>query len=496
MHLAGFHKKGLVAVLLLLAILTSGLRPAASASAQDLHPQAGQAGSATNQIIIKYKPSSIASRAPAQAGQMARLNGKAGLAIQYFRKMSGDADVLRLPASLPIAQVQAITAKLMNLPEVEYAEPDQVVLPALIPNDAQYSNQWDLFGPNGINAPTAWDSSTGTRSIVIADIDTGITSHADLSGRTVPGYDFITDPAVANDLGGRDDDPSDPGDWVTTQDLAAIGICFGQTIHNSTWHGTHTAGTIGASGNNGLGIAGINWTSPILPVRVLGKCGGITSDIVDGVRWAAGLAVPGVPANPNPAKVMNLSFGVRLTASPYTCSATWQNAIDDVTAAGAVVVAAAGNNNEDASRFSPANCNNVITVAATDINGARATYSNFGALVEIAAPGGGHDFLHPENDILSTYNTGTTIPVADTYAYEAGTSMAAPHVTGVVSLMLSINPTLSPAVVLQILQRTARPFPNGSSCISAGCGSGLLDAGAALKFVESTRVFLPLVLHQ
>jgi serine protease len=497
-HFLHPYKQGFFAGLLLLAIAFSGFGPAVNVSAQANQQQTGQAGSSTDQIIIKYKSASIAFKAPAQVNQMTRLNGKVGLALQYFRKMSGDASVLRLPARLPLAQVQAITAELMTLPEVEYAEPDQVILPALVPNDTQYSDQWDLSGVNGINMPAAWDITTGSSRIVIADIDTGITNHADLSGRTVPGFDFISDPASANDGDGRDANPGDPGDWVTAQDLIQIGICFGQTIHNSTWHGTHTAGTLGAIGNNNLGVAGINWNSPILPVRVLGKCGGVTSDILDAVRWAAGLPVAGVPDNAHPAKVLNLSLGAHV--STPVCSAAWQSAINDAYAAGTVIVAAAGNGNngaaEDASHFTPGNCDNLITVAATDINGNRATYSNFGALVEIAAPGGGHDPLHPENDILSTFNTGATIPVIDAYAYDAGTSMAAPHVTGVVSLMLSVNPTLSPAVILQILQRTARPFPSGSTCISAGCGSGLLDALAVLKAVQGTRSFIPLVLHQ
>ena len=190
----------------------------------------------------------------------------------------------------------------MALPEVEYAEPDEILFPALTPNDTFYSNQWDLFGTNGINAPAAWDITTGSSSIVVADIDTGITSHADLSGRTVPGYDFISDPAVANDSDGRDRTQAtwglgSPGYYQQPHKFTSC------RIQNSSWHGTHTAGTIGAKGNNGLGVAGINWNSMILPVRVLGKCGGVTSDVIDGLRWSAGLTVTGVPNNTQPAKV-------------------------------------------------------------------------------------------------------------------------------------------------------------------------------------------------
>ena len=215
--------------------------------------------------------------------------------------------------------------------------------------------------------------------------------------------------------------------------------------------------------------------SKILPVRVLGKCGGYTSDIVDGLRWAAGLSVSGVPANPNPAKVANLSLG-----GYGGCDSTWQNAINAVTAAGMVVVVAAGNSNADASSIS---LRPVVMASsrwhATNRSGSRAYYSNYGSKVEISAPGGAQSFANDPNGILSTLNTGTTVPVSDTYVYYQGTSMATPHVTGVVSLMFSLNPSLTPAQVLQILQSTARPFPAGSTCNTstmrqrhAGCRRG------------------------
>jgi serine protease len=494
-----FTNKRLAIGFLLLALTTSGLGPmpampgrvslpgqglAASAQiglAYTAQAQVGQVEGLTDQIIIKYKSTTSAFSAPARADQMASLNNTSGISLQYLRRMSGDANVIRLPGRLPLAQVQAISAKLMTLPEVEYAEPDQILLPALAPNDTLYSDQWDLFEANGINAPAAWDVTTGSSNIVVADIDTGITNHADLSGRTVPGYDFISYTAVSNDGDGRDADPSDPGDWVAKNECYA-----GSSASNSSWHGTHTAGTIGASGNNSLGVAGINWNSKILPVRVLGKCGGYDSDIIDSLRWAAGLAVSGVPANAKPAKVANLSLG-----GIGACSTSWQNAINAVNAAGMVVVVAAGNNNANASGYTPASCNGVITVAATNRSGSRAYYSNYGSKVEISAPGGAQSSANDPNGILSTLNTGTTSPVADTYIYYQGTSMATPHVTGVVSLMFSINPSLTPAQVLQILQNTARPFPSGSTCTTSLCGSGMLDAAAAVNVVAMTGTATP-----
>ena len=424
----------------------------------------------TNQIIIKYRSGAEAQASRIQPGQMKILSDKAGIALTFVREMSGDANVLSLPEKLPVQQVRAISEILMELPEVEYAEPDERAFPALTPNDSLYINQWDLFGAQGINAQPAWDITTGLSSIVVADIDTGIRNHVDLSGRTVPGYDFVIDTPSGNDgqnngVNDRDNDASDPGDWITQAEHDS-GYFMGCPVTNSSWHGTHTAGTIGAIGNNSAGIAGINWNSKILPVRVLGKCGGFTSDIADGMRWAAGLAVSGVPSNPYPAKVLNLSLW-----GSGACGTTYQNAINDITSAGAVAVIIAGNSNTDASGYRPGNCTGVITVAATGTTGSKASYSSFGSTVEISAPG---------DSILSTLNTGTTVPAADSYVYYQGTSMAAPHVTGVVSLMFSIDPTLTPAQVLSILQSTARAFPGGSTCNTSICGSGILDAGAAL----------------
>ena len=424
----------------------------------------------TNQIIIKYKQTTDAFSAPERPSQAERLSQAAGVPLQYFREMSGDAHVLQMQEYLPLQQVRLIAQQLANLPEVEYAEADQIMAHTLVPNDPQYANQWHYFDTWGINLPAAWDITTGSSSIVAAVIDTGITNHADLSGRTVPGYDFISSVAMANDGNGRDSSPSDPGDWVTANE------CFaGSPASNSSWHGTHVSGTIGAASNNGLGVAGVNWNSKILPVRVLGKCGGSVSDIADAMRWSAGLTVSGAPANVNPAKVLNLSLG-----GSGTCSATYQNAINDVTTAGAVVVISAGNSNANASGFQPANCSGVITVAATNRSGSKAFYSNFGSTVEISAPGGETNVM-ASNGVLSTLNTGTTVPASDTYAYYQGTSMAAPHVTGVVSLVFSRNPSLTPGQVLSIIQSTAKAFPGGSSCNTSNCGSGIVDAGAAVN---------------
>ena len=443
-------------------------------------PNALRSDIPTDQIIVKYKiPASMGgTMIPASAMEMQRLSDAAGVPMTYVREMSGDAYVLGLPSHMPLGEVQAIADRMTALPEVEYAEPDAIMQHTLTPNDPRYTDQWHYFAPGsgnyGINAPAAWDITTGSSSVVVAVIDTGITNHIDLAGRTVPGYDFITNVTSANDGDGRDSNPSDPGDWRATSD------CYpgSPAKDSSSWHGTHTAGTIGAASNNGVGVAGVNWASKILPVRVLGKCGGDISDVVDAMRWSVGLDVPGVPANANPAKVLNLSLG-----GSGACETTFQNAINDILAAGATIAVSAGNSNNDAGLYSPASCNGVITVAATNRNGSKASYSNYGATVEISAPGG--DTSVPSNGVLSTLNAGTQGPVADTYAYYQGTSMAAPHVAGVASLLYSINPSLTPARVLSILQSTATSFPGGSTCTISICGSGIVNAGAAVAAVSN-----------
>ena len=466
-----FQKLSVVFSLWVVAMLLAIQVPAAVLAA-DVTPEVTSQG-VTNQVIIKYKASSIAEQNPSQESFIASLSEAAGTSVQYSRAMSGGAHVLRLSQKMSVAEVQVISARLAALPDVEYAEPDQIrhaikdrrvispddiLRPALLtPNDTYYaSNQWDMFDTYGINAPAAWDITTGSTTVVVADIDTGITTHPEFTGRTVAGYDFIADVATANDGNGRDNNPADPGDWCDGDD--------------SSWHGTHVAGTIGATGNNGAGIAGIGWQTKIMAVRVLGTCGGYDSDIVDAMKWSAGLTVSGVPANANPAKVLSLSLG-----GASACGTTYQNAVNSIIAAGSVIVVAAGNENTNANTSSPGNCSGVITVAATGKTGNRASYSNYGAMVEISAPGGDGAY-----SILSTLNNGTQGPGAASYAGYQGTSMATPHVSGVVALMFAVNPSLTPAQVLQILQATVKAFPGGSTCNTSICGSGILDAGAAV----------------
>jgi serine protease len=329
------------------------------------------------------------------------------------------------------------------------------------PNDSSYASQWHYYeSTGGLNLPTAWDKATGS-GVVVAVIDTGFRPHADLAANLLTGYDMISDATVGNDGDGRDGDASDPGDWTSGQ-------CG--TAQSSSWHGTHVAGTIAAVTNNGSGVAGVAFGAKVVPVRALGTCGGYTSDIADGIVWASGGTVSGVPGNANPARVINMSLG-----GGGACDFTTQSAIDGARSRGTVVVVAAGNSNTDASGFSPANCAGVVSVASVDRNGSKAYYSNFGSSVDVAAPGGDVT-TGSGNGVLSTLNTGSTTPGSDTYAYYQGTSMASPHVAGVAALMLSANGGLSADDVEAQLKSTARGFPG--TC--ASCGTGIVDANAAV----------------
>ncbi|WP_323120404.1 S8 family peptidase [Burkholderia alba] len=400
-------------------------------------------------------------------------------AVQVERTLSDGAALLALGRKMAASDAAALAQAFAADADVAYAEPDRRLFVSSTPTDPLYSQQWDLFDPAaGIDLPNAWNVTTGATNLVTAVLDTGYRPHPDIAANLLPGYNFISSISAGNTGLGRGPDATDPGDWVTQQELSDPSGPFyncAKAPNNSTWHGTKVAGIIGASANNGIGIAGVNWSSKILPVRVLGKCGGSTSDIADAMRWAAGIPVAGVPNNPTPAKVINLSLG-----GSGPCGDTFQQAINDVNALGVSVVVAAGNDGLSTSQDRPANCKGVVSVAATDNTGRRAWYSNFGPEITLSAPG---------SSILSTTNTGTTSPVANAYATDSGTSLAAPQVTGVISLMLSVNPLLTPAQIAQKLAATARPSPVAAtaSCSALPPGAGILDAAAAVASASTSK---------
>jgi serine protease len=425
-----------------------------------------------DRVIVKYRDAQPAGNALAavvtgtstdRKARLDRAGQQFGMMVRESHALSNGAKVFKLDRRHNLAELRSLaTEMMMRDAAIEYAEPDRILTYSATPTDPRYADQWHYYDTvGGLRLPAAWDISTGA-GVVVAVIDTGYRPHADLSGQILPGYDFISTAAIGNDGNGRDSDATDPGDGITAGACGGGQPFFDQP---SSWHGTHVAGTVAARTNNGAGVVGVAYNAKILPVRVLGKCGGYTSDIADAITWASGGTVAGVPANPNKARVLNLSLG-----GGGACSATMQNAINGARSRGAVVVAAAGNSATNVSNASPANCTGVIAVAATGRSGGRASYSNFGTLVTVAAPGG-----DGASGVLSTLNSGRSGPLADTYAVYQGTSMAAPHVAGVAALMLAANTNLTPDEVAAKLKSTARAFP--ASC--AGCGAGIVDAAAA-----------------
>lgn len=496
-------------------------------------------------VIVKFKVDSkflrkdLPTAATQHASQAEALGKRVGLSL---RTGEGVAERTQVVFGNGMTSEQ-LAQRLAAESDVEYAVPDQRRHHTTAPNDPLYMagppvtgamggpviGQWYLRAPTGdvqssINVESAWALIAGASSIVVADIDTGVRfDHPDLlgvaaGGNLLPGYDMISDVATANDGDGRDSDPSDPGDWVTQAEIQQNGGPFfkcASGAENSSWHGTQTAGLIAALTNNGLGMASVGRNVRLLPVRVLGKCGGFDSDIIAGMLWAAGLTVPGMPANPNPARVLNMSL-----SGDGACTSAYSDAVSQVTAAGAIVVAAAGNSSGHAVG-APANCAGVIAVTGLRHVGTKVGFSDLGPEISISAPGGncvnistGDPCLYP---ILTTANSGLTTPIADsaggsiyTDSFNAslGTSFSAPLVTGTAALMLAAQPSLTPAQVIAQLQATVRPFPSTGSissdgtsvpqcmapqpiastqvdqlecyCTTTTCGAGMLDTGAAV----------------
>ena len=451
-----------------------------------------------SRLIVKYRdaratPAMKAGtvEAAARRAQSTRLfrNGVAAQAApeaRLVRPMAMGADVVKLSRKLDRDQLQAVVRELKADPAVLEVQVDRMVQhtgmprvqvdvqPQLVPDDNYYAQyNWHLQDTaGGINAEGAWDVSTG-EGVVVAVVDTGIIPHPDMDANMLEGYDFISDPFVSRrDTDERVPGAHDYGDW--NDDATQC------DVSTSSFHGTHVAGTVAELTNNGIGMAGIAHDAQVLPVRVLGRCGGYTSDVVDAVIWAAGGDVPGVPANENPAEVINLSLG-----GYGACASIEQDAFQLATDLGSLVVVAAGNSNMDVKDFSPANCDNVLSVGAARITGGRASYSNYGAGIDLAAPGGGGGVDgNPNGYVWQASNNSDTSPElgAATYMGSAGTSMASPHVAGVAALVQSAvvaagGDPLTPAGLQAVLIDGARGFP---STPDKPLGAGLLDAPGAL----------------
>jgi serine protease len=506
---------------------------------------------APGEVIVRFKADAPTVRQHALTGaakpeavgavlskRAATLGARIGRALEAGPAVGERMQVVREPGADAVALARRIAAD----PEVEFAEPNgrqrRLQVP---PNDPLYgfaarppngpdAGQWYLRAPNAlfrssINAEAAWLArGFGSPTVVVAVLDTGVRfEHPDLGrvatgGRLLPGYDFVSSVTVANDGDGRDGDPSDPGDWTSTADLSSSEFS-GCEVSDSSWHGTATASLVGAAANNGIGIAGSAPGVQVQPVRVLGKCFGRDSDIQAAMRWAAGIAVDGVPANANPAKVINMSLG-----SDAVCSAGYQAVVSEIVARGVVIVAAAGNST-GGPVGTPASCAGVVAVGGLRHAGTKVGFSDLGAEVAIAAPAGncinidGGPCLYP---IVAAIDDGLTSPVApawsDSVLYPTlGTSFASPLVAGVVALMFSQNAALTVEQVRALLQGTARAFPAATGgageppactvparnvqqleCYCPNptgphyplCGAGMLDANAAVRAAAAGLVAL------
>ncbi|MGQ2994976.1 MAG: S8 family serine peptidase [Variovorax sp.] len=542
------------------------LRPLLIATLAALLPVAAAAQTADTEarVIVRFKPQADSVRAKAlsvratqaEARQVAQTRA-AGLGLRTGQRLAAG---ISLDERTHVIVAKGLTGaqlaqRLAGDSEVELVAVDQRRKHMKLPNDPLFGgaavkpestvgsaqvrdiDQWYLKAPSGtvvssVNAPAAWDVVTGASGVVVAVLDSGVRlDHPDLVGQWVSGYDMVgfgnpgtVSTAIANDGGAHDADPSDPGDWVTQADIDGKTLgssCEASDIGNSSWHGTRVSGLVAARTDNGLGMAGAGWGLKIMPVRVLGKCGGYDSDIMAGMKWAAGIRVTGLPDNPLKAKVLNLSLGGSGSCDPDAAGASsqeratatlYREAITQVNAVGAIVVVAAGNSAGRAVGM-PGNCPNVITVAALRHVGTKVGFSSLGADVTIAAPGGncvnvgsGQSCIYP---MVSTTNSGTTVPVAADNAYTGsgpsfGTSFSAPIVSGIVGLMASVRPGLTFTEARGLLRSTASSFPTtggGSAadgnppackapgafdqfecyCTTSTCGAGMVNAEAAVK---------------
>ncbi len=445
-------------------------------------------------LIVKFKtPTATRFAADSTRDHIRALNvpggvqvlGQKAVALDYLKSVSEQTHVLHIDQALNREEVTALARQLAQDANVEYAEVDERVLPHFAPNDPEYgTSQWAWQSATthagATNTSAAWNKlTTGGQAlsgsgVVVAVLDSGHITHADLSANILPGYDFIsldTLPyapfSTANDGDGRDANAADPGNWNTD----TRNNC---KTSNSSWHGSRVASVVAAIGNNTTGMLGVAYGAKVLPVRVLGVCGGYLSDIAAGMRWAAGLSVAGTPNNPHPAKVLNLSLG-----SEGTCPSTFQDAINDVRAAGSLVVVSTGNEGATDSITQPANCKGVLAVTAHAQNGGSPSFANVGPGTTISAPG---------VSILGTSNSGpngpTASPAGDSYVAGSGTSFSAPMVSGVAALLLQIKPTMGVDELTSRLVDSARAFPSGTYCAGkTACGAGMLDADAASALV-------------
>jgi serine protease len=492
--------------------------PASSAAPVTSGAAPAPAAASVERFIVRLRAATASAAYEAAPERVAALAARHGLAVAESRHIVSGMHLLRVAPRVGEGAAQTL-ARLRGDAEIEYAEIDE--RRHALTSDSLFKEQWYMQNgaPSAVDAVDAWTLTTGSPGIVIADLDTGVRfDHPDLrsstANRLLPGYNMISNVAVSNDGAGRDADASDPGDWISASDLQKSP--FNEPganckVANSTWHGTRTAGILGAITNNDLGIAGMTWQGWIEPVRVLGKCGGYDSDILAAMGWAAGLPVSGVPPNPYPARIINMSLG----SAGTTCPATYQQMVDELLGVGVLVVVSGGN--EGGPVDVPARCAGAVGVAGLRQVGTKVGYSSLGPEIALSAPAGncvntgaGQPCLF---SIVTTTNSGTTGPATNTYTdeynFNVGTSFSAPIVSGMAALMLSVNGNLTAEQLIARLQAGATtPFPvstvvnpatglpppmchvpTGASdlqtgecnCTTQTCGAGMANADGAVQ---------------
>ena len=498
---------------LLGAVLLAAFAAAHALGASPVAVPAVTSAPSVERFIVRLRTTPASAAYQPAPERVAALATRHGLAVAEVRHIVSGIHVLRVTPRPGESATQTL-ARLRADAEIEYAEIDERRHALATPNDTLFGEQWYLQNaqPSAVNAIAAWDVTTGSPGVVIADLDTGVRfDHPDLrnatANRLLPGYNMISNVAVSNDGGGRGPDASDPGDWVTTADTNTAQF-KGCTVTNSSWHGTRTAGILGAISNDAQGIAGMTWQGWIEPVRTLGKCGGYDSDILAAMAWAAGMPVSGVPANPYPAKILNMSLG-EVGENCQRNYPAYQQTIDELAAAPYHVLVVVSAGNEGGPVDVPANCAGAVAVAGLRQVGTKVGYSSLGPEVIVSAPAGncvntgaGQPCLF---SIVTTTNSGTTVPGNNTYTdehnFNVGTSFSAPIVSGIAALMLSVNGNLTPDQLIARLQAASQPFPvsspgvpmchvptgpndlqtNECSCTTQTCGAGMANAESAVQ---------------
>lgn len=499
--------------LCLLALATTALTATAVGDELDASRKAASPRSELSsepRVIVKLRPDA-AGRARVAGDALESIRSRTGIRARRTSALGTRLHMVEVEAEDASESLATTVARLNADAAVEYAEVDRRRHLHAVPDDLLYAQQWYLqptsAAPSAIDAEHAWNVTTGSGDVIVAFLDTGVLyDHPDLQsagggGRLLPGYDFVSSAGAANDGDGRDGDATDAGDWVTAAERRTAAFT-GCDESNSSWHGTRVAGIIGARSDNAAGIAGATWQPWLLPVRVLGKCGGVDSDILAAMLWAAGIHVDGVPDNPYPAHVLNLSLG-----SDGACSRAYEDVLAAIAARGAVVVVSAGN--EGGPVASPANCAGALAVAGLRHTGTKVGYSSLGPQIAVSAPAG--NCVNTSGvclfSLVTTTNDGTTTPTIHSYTdqlkYNVGTSFSAPIVAGIAALMASSNRNLDAPLLIERLQEGAtKPFPVASdasipqchvplgpndvqasecSCTADTCGAGMANALGALE---------------